>query len=84
MQTHKEHTVQHRSIIKSEAEKAIGVIHPIHQKGHEVLKSVERVMKKHVSSDLVEHMQKTKEEVHVETKKLVKIMVDFQNKIYAI
>ena len=40
-------------------------------------------MLKHVSFDLVEQMWKTKEEVCIETEKLVKIMEDFQNKINA-
>ena len=40
-------------------------------------------MPKHVNYDLVEHMQKREEEVRMETKKLVKIVEDFQNKISA-
>ena len=40
-------------------------------------------MWKHVSFDLVEHMQKVEEEVRKEKEKLLKIMEDFQNKIRA-
>ena len=38
-------------------------------------------MSKHISFDLVEHMQKV-EEVHAEKEKLLKIVEDFQNKIH--
>ena len=61
MQTQKENTVKHRSNIKAEAEKVIGIIHPVHQKLCEVETSIERIMSKHVSSDLVEHMYKIEE-----------------------
>ena len=38
----------------------------MHQKVREVAASVEIDMLKHISSDLVEHMQKVEEEVHTE------------------
>ena len=50
---------------------------------HEVAKLVEKVMLEHVNSDLVEHMQKIEEEAHTETKKVVKIVEYFHNKINA-
>ena len=48
-----------------------------------VAASVERVMSEHISSDLVDHMQKIEDEVHAEIEKLAKIMEDFHNKISA-
>ena len=49
----------------------------------EVATSIEKFMPEHISSNLVEHMQKIEEEVRIETEKLVKIIEDFQNKINA-
>ena len=52
--------------IKSKAERVTGIIHPFHQKVCRVETLVESNMSEHVSSDLVEHMQKIEEEVCVE------------------
>ena len=60
-----------------EVERVTGLIHPVHQKVHKLVTSIQRFMPKHVSSNLVGHMQKTEEEVCGETKKLVKIVEDF-------
>ena len=43
----------------------------------DIAELVEKVMPEQVNSDLVEHIQKTKEEVHIETGKLLKIVEDF-------
>ena len=64
-----------------EVKKVTGIIQPIHQKAREVAASVERVMPKHVSSDLVENMQKIEEEVLMEKEKFLKIMEDFQTNV---
>ena len=69
--------------LQAEAERVIGIIHPVHQKVHEVAASIESNMLEHVSSDLVEHMQKIEEEVWIETEKLVKIMEYFHTKVNA-
>ena len=55
----------------------------MHQKVHEVANLIESDMSKHVSSNLMEHMQKIEEEVRAETKKFLKIMEDCQTKISA-
>ena len=70
--------------MQAEAERVIGIIQRLHQKVCEAATSLERNMSEHVSSDLVEHMQKVKEEeVRADTEKLVKIVGDFLNKINA-
>ena len=48
---------------------------------HEVEASIERVMLENVGSDLVEHTQKTEEEVRVEKEKLLKTVEYFQTKV---
>ena len=68
---------------QDEAKKVTGIIHPVHQNVRNIVEIVEKVMPEHVSSDLVEHMQKIEEEVCTETKKVVKIMEYFRNKINA-
>ena len=52
--------------LQAEEERVIGIIHPVHQKVREVSTSLETNMPKHVSFDLVKHMQKIEEEVHAE------------------
>ena len=42
--------------------------------------SIEKVMPKHVSSDLMEQLQKTEEEVRLEAERVVKIMEYFHSK----
>ena len=55
----------------------MGLIQHVHQKVREVSNLVESNIPEHVSSDLVEHMQKVEEEVHEEKEKLLKVMEDF-------
>ena len=50
---------------------------------YKVAVSVDGFMWEHVSSDLVEHMQKIEEEVHAKTEKLLKIVEDFQKKNFS-
>ena len=47
--------------LQVEAEKVTGIIQPVHQKVHEVVASIEKVLSKHVYSDLVEKMYKIEE-----------------------
>ena len=57
--------------IKAEEERVTVLIHPVHQKVHEVVTLVE--------SDILEHIK----EVRIEIDKLLKIVEDFQKKIIA-
>ena len=50
--------------LQEEAERVTGIIHLVHQKVHDVAASFERNKLEHISSDLVEHMQKVEEDVH--------------------
>ena len=67
--------------LQAEVERVTGIIQLVHKKVCEVEELVEKVMPEHVSFDLLEHMQKTKEEVRTEAEKLVKLVEDFHNKI---
>ena len=67
----------------AEAERVTGIIQFVHWNVHEVANRIESNMWENVSSDLVEHMQKIEEEVHVEKNKLLKIVEDFQTKLSA-
>ena len=60
--------------LQVEVERVTSIIHPIHQKVRNVVASIEKVIPKHVSFDLVEDMHKQDEEVRKETDKVVKIM----------
>ena len=55
----------------------------MHQKVRDITALVESNISEHVSFDLMEHMQKVEEEVCAEKEKLLKIVEDFQTKIYA-
>ena len=59
------------------------IIQLVYQKVHDVVALVEKIMPEHVSSDLVEQMWKTEEEVLIEAERVVKIVEYFQNKINA-
>ena len=74
---------QHRAEKVEElwVEIVIGIIQPIQQKLHEATASIEKVTPKHVSSDLMEQLQKTKEEVWLEGEKVAKILEDFHSKV---
>ena len=61
----------------------MAVVTYVLQKVSDIAASIERVMLKHVSFDLVEKMHKTEEEVRTEVDKLLKIVENFQNKISA-
>ena len=69
--------------LQEEAKRVTVLIHPMHQKLHGIVASVESNMLEHVTFDLVEHMQKVEEEVRTSKEKLLKILEDFQNKLCA-
>ena len=47
----------------AKAERVIGIIHPIHQKVRQAAKYIGLATSEHISSDLVENLQKVEEEV---------------------
>ena len=65
---------------KVEAKRVTRIIQPVQQKVHEAVASVEKLTSKHVNSDLVEKLKKTKEEVWLEAEKVAKILEYFHNK----
>ena len=81
MRTQQQHRVEKVEELRAEVEIVIGIIQPIQQKLHEATASIEKVTPEHVSSDLMEQLQKTKEEVWLEGEKVAKILEDFHSKV---
>ena len=67
--------------MQDEVERVTNIIKLVHQKVREAAESAEKVILKHISSELVEEVKKTKEEVRQEPDRVTKILQYFQSKI---
>ena len=79
--TQQQHRVEKVEELQAEAKRVTSIIQPVHQKVHDATSSIQKIIPEHVSSDLVDQLQKTKEEVQLEVERVAKILEYFHSRV---